>query len=749
MPINSDQNNSLPLIMSDSPAPELFSKFQFDTYIQALFDCFINPGNETPFVISIEGDWGSGKTTLMKHLKIKLDKAAGKKERSENKRICHTVWFQAWKYNEQDEILSALIQEIINSMNEENFLKGNIASFFQNYSISSIITNILKSIKVYGFNPFENYDESQHKKNLAYYYHFQSLLKILINLYTSRISKREFIKTFRNIKKLPVLFSDYYHERDRYDILIIFIDDLDRCSDEKIVKVLESIKLFLDFPGCAIVMGISPSIISSAVKKVTKDHPIQYLEKIIQVRFPLPSFHKDQFKKYLEEIIKKNRILERYNIPIESVTNILSTCSETPRQCKQFLNSITFLFEILDEREILKKEVNLKLTEEIKQFQKENRFVYKLLILADNSSIKNIQESLKIKKFDPVSGDYYFNKLGPICETNPSIIDNLASLNMETKFDKNLIRENTTFFHFLTFYLINDKINRCFQSKKSAFNLEHSLSYYLKDTSFWQDIQKGFIHEGLISDESHRDIFNLLARQINDIYSLVLELPADETNLRLLIYHGLEAIPRKASPTEYYEQMVSISDEFLIDKFPVTNRLYIKFLMSIKDKKRSEIENYIILPYSKISTTEKGYTIMPGYENHPVTGVTWKGADAFAKYYKKSLPCAEQWIKAFGENNYPYGDSFDGNKCNTFESNRMDTTPVDRYSDGVNLKGVFDMSGNVWEWCVDKGEEKNHRIIKGGSWANRKEDAQRTNEASFPENRGMANIGFRCVSRVS
>lgn len=745
-------NNIRQTILSDTPAEQLFSEFYFENYIQALHDRLVHKENRTPFVISIEGDWGSGKTTLMRHLKNKLEEAAIENKNKGDQRTCHTVWFQAWKYNEQDEILSALIQEIINSMKKENFLKGSIASFFQNKIINIIINSIAKSIKIYGLTPVGDMEESQHKKKLAYYYHFQYLLKILINLYTSRISKKQFIKTFRKVTKRFSPLSDDYNKKDRYDdILLIFIDDLDRCSDEKIIKILESIKLFLDFPGCAIVMGISPSIISSAVEEVTKDPPLQYLEKIIQVKFPLPAFRKDQFKKYLEEIIKKTKLLERYNIPYDKITDILSSCSDTPRQCKQFLNNLTLLFEILDKRDVIKKEINLKLTDEIIEFQRENRYIYKLLILADEPSLINIQNFLKNRKSENVEDDYYLIKFRAFCELNLSILDKLDPIFQTTKFDKDTIRETIAYFHFLAFYLIKEKINRCFQDKKSKSNSNSfpTISEYLKDVNFWRDLQKGFITENLISSELHKEIFTSLKNQIKDLHSLILELPADEINLQLLIYHGLEATPSKVHPLEYYEQTVLIEDKFSIDKFPVTNKRFIKFLMEIKQEKNSEIDNYILFPYSKINITEKDYTTISEYENHPVTGVTWKGAVAFAKYYYKSLPTIKQWEKAFGDNNYPYGDSFDGNKCNTVESNQMNTTPVDQYSNGVSQKGVYDMAGNVWEWCDDKVKGTDQRIIKGGSWANRKEDAQRTNQASFPENRGMANIGFRCVSKIS
>ncbi|MBD3340007.1 MAG: SUMF1/EgtB/PvdO family nonheme iron enzyme [Candidatus Lokiarchaeota archaeon] len=732
-------------IISDTPAEDLFPDFYFDKYVQALYDRLVNKANRTPFVISIEGDWGSGKTTLMSQLKKKLDESASL--HNINQRICHTVWFQAWKYNEQDEILSALIQEIIDSMRKEHFLKAGIASVVQTKLISRIINNISRSIKIFGLTPFEASNESLHKKNLAYYYHFQFLLKLLIHLYTNRISKTEFIKACRKLGKRTTYIHENIGSRDECDTLVIFIDDLDRCGDQKIIKILESIKLFLDFPGCAIVLGISPNVISTAIDEVVKKSPLDYLEKIIQTRYSLPLFRKKQFRNYLEETITKTKILDRYHIPKDIIIDILSSCSDTPRQCKHFLNSINLLFDIIEERGILKKESNQNFSDDLRRFQRKNRYIYKLLILAEANSKELIQASLNNKKFEASTTDYYYNKLAPLCELNPDIIEKLIIINQQTQFDNDIICENINFTHFLSFFLIKDKINRCTYNNDNK--QIHSLSDYLKDVSFWQDLQRGFINASLISDENHKSIFDSLTERMNGLESLVLELPADDKNLQLLIYHGLEAIPTKSRPIGYYEQMLNIDNEFSIDKFPVTNKRFIEFLRELNNKNTSEIKEFIIFPYSKILKKEKGFEIMYGFENHPVTGVTWKGAVEFARRFNKNLPSSEQWMKAFGHNKYPYGNIFSIDKCNTAENNKMETTPVNHYIDGISPYGVFDMAGNVWEWCVDKAEDISCRVIKGGSWANRKEDAQRNNKTNFPENRGMASIGFRCVSKIS
>ena len=69
-----------------------------------------NKDNATPLVIGIYGPWGSGKTTLMQKVKELLDEGKyWKKEKIWDPKLhrrCKTVWFQAWKYKDTDEILA-------------------------------------------------------------------------------------------------------------------------------------------------------------------------------------------------------------------------------------------------------------------------------------------------------------------------------------------------------------------------------------------------------------------------------------------------------------------------------------------------------------------------------------------------------------------------------------------------------------------------------------------------------------------
>jgi formylglycine-generating enzyme required for sulfatase activity len=119
-----------------------------------------------------------------------------------------------------------------------------------------------------------------------------------------------------------------------------------------------------------------------------------------------------------------------------------------------------------------------------------------------------------------------------------------------------------------------------------------------------------------------------------------------------------------------------------------------------------------------------------------------------------TLPTRQQWqLAARGEDNrlYPWGDGFDTQHCNTLESKVRMTTEVMRYASGVSPYGVFDMAGNVWEWClnnayddVDIATDK-PRGVHGGSFMSPFERAQYHSHLPLnPESR-FGSIGFRLV----
>ncbi|MDT7778940.1 MAG: gamma-glutamyl hercynylcysteine S-oxide synthase [Acidobacteriota bacterium] len=127
---------------------------------------------------------------------------------------------------------------------------------------------------------------------------------------------------------------------------------------------------------------------------------------------------------------------------------------------------------------------------------------------------------------------------------------------------------------------------------------------------------------------------------------------------------------------------------------------------------------------------------------HPVTGISWFEAEAYARFAGKRLPTEAEWEKAAAwddvrasKRRYAWGDDEpDASRCN-FGLQLWGTTPVGAFPAGASPYGCLDMTGNVWEWTATPFEgfpgfepfpypeyslewfDGDHRILKGGSWA--------------------------------
>ena len=205
---------------------------------------------------------------------------------------------------------------------------------------------------------------------------------------------------------------------------------------------------------------------------------------------------------------------------------------------------------------------------------------------------------------------------------------------------------------------------------------------------------------------------------------------------------------------------------FAIDIHSVTNEQFVRFLESMGGEKDSNNNDIIRLRDSRIKRTAGKYIIESGYLKHPVVGVTWYGANGYAKWIGKRLPTEAEWeIAAKGaieEGWFPTGTEIDHTQANFFNS---DTTAVMSYP--PNGYGLYDVVGNVYEWCEDwyaynyydtsLQEPENpsgprqgvYRVLRGGCWKSLKEDLRCSHR--HRNNPGAVNgtYGFRCAADVS
>jgi formylglycine-generating enzyme required for sulfatase activity len=137
-----------------------------------------------------------------------------------------------------------------------------------------------------------------------------------------------------------------------------------------------------------------------------------------------------------------------------------------------------------------------------------------------------------------------------------------------------------------------------------------------------------------------------------------------------------------------------------------------------------------------------------GILNHPAVFVTWNDAHAYAQWAGKDLPTSQQWEKAARGTRgtvYPWGDQPTPAKCNVRENGVGGTTSVDCYQSGISPYGVYDMCGNIWEWCSTETKPGRHEL-KGGAWTS---PFSRATPSSFNDAAATMcddDTGFRCAT---
>lgn len=191
----------------------------------------------------------------------------------------------------------------------------------------------------------------------------------------------------------------------------------------------------------------------------------------------------------------------------------------------------------------------------------------------------------------------------------------------------------------------------------------------------------------------------------------------------------------------------------------------------VKHEEEIKAGDWIFIPLDDPSQRIKFdgtiFTVQPGYENHPMTMVSWFGAWGYCGYNDWRLPSEVEWEKAGRGTDvrpFPWGEEILRENANFYASRDpfedmgsfgSRTTPVGFYNgnnydgyatlDSASPYGLYDMAGNVWQWTGDVYEGMHYRFMRGGSKDTYEMDLRLWVRNNATPAYFSPGVGFRCA----
>jgi gamma-glutamyl hercynylcysteine S-oxide synthase len=284
------------------------------------------------------------------------------------------------------------------------------------------------------------------------------------------------------------------------------------------------------------------------------------------------------------------------------------------------------------------------------------------------------------------------------------------------------------------------------------------------------DGRYGLLLRPQIAPDLTRDMFQRAYHALEDEMALV---PTGEVGIELQDFS--EPKPEGVAH-EVPEAVVRVNSLFM-DRYPVTNEQFQSFV-DAGGYEQSSLWHPEILPAVLDFVDRTGNPgprfwrngrYEPGKAKHPVIGVSWYEANAYARWVGKRLPTDAEWVKAAAwpvamgtstrrQRRFPWGQTMDRERANLWTASVGHTVSVEEFADGVSVGGIYQLIGNVWEWTlgdfdagyVDSTQEDLEpsvlKNIRGGAF-----DTYFDNQATCQFSSGehplarKHNIGFRCV----
>ena len=274
-----------------------------------------------PTSIGIFGNWGYGKSSLMLLLEKEINEEIAMHVAEGNTPRILQVRFNGWQYESYETTKYSLIQVLLDSV--EKYLSDN-RDVFEKLDILLKRINLLKlgvlQLKKYVWDKIPNAIKSNlpQADDLKECIGVDDITKFQNEFQNEHTSL--FVTKFRTLLESIV-------EEAKFDSIIVYIDDLDRCSGEKMIECIEAIKLFLNVKNTAFVLGADERMVERAIKEhypeIEQDKrqiysPFSdYLEKLIQIPYRLPRLSLNEQYTYILFLLLKSKYPNFFNAVIK------------------------------------------------------------------------------------------------------------------------------------------------------------------------------------------------------------------------------------------------------------------------------------------------------------------------------------------------------------------------------------------------------------------------------------------------
>ncbi len=680
--------------------------------------------------VGIFGEWGSGKSKLLRGVEQQF------KEKTTN---IVPIFFNVWRYEKDPHIIVPLFKtlqhRLIEEFGEEDKKRG-----------------LLEDIRILTFSLLSGFELSAEAHSLTLTFSGNDVIDRLFEM------QKESGKEADNFEIMERIESVYYNIPQKieaitlsHDVRFLFlIDDLDRCLPENALKMLESIKLFLDIPGCAFVLAVDDDIVERGVAyhyksyKLDgndKDLPItgsEYLEKMIQLPFALPVLHDTQVGDFLRQ--KYPDLFEDKKEQERMFTLFAKIVVFVPRKIIRVAELFALKKKLLPDmpEDDLLKLVCLELfTPSLYREAKRNFASLPILVILGLWKEKEEKSLYDFERLDKKVNDEKFPK---IKEKYKNIIEILKKKNQgRVNFDLDgifevPIREDSLQRYF---YIQNIDKSAKIVSSKSVSNLVEILMD--EDEAKWLTTLSE-LEGNLLSREDSKALIEKAKAKENSVTSkwLLTLYPHLEGEYLQELFACLSITLKKINSGSFKMgsddgdddekpiHEVVINYDFEIAKYPVTFEEYDLFCEDTGKKKPDD----------------RGW----GRGKRPVINVSWHDAKAYCEWLNKKLGLDEEtgYYRLPTEAEWEYSCRAGTTKKWSFGDDEEELTKYAWYDKNSNSKthpvgeklpnpwGLYDMHGNVWEWCEDDNvdnyhdtprdgtahvdEKADYKVLRGGSW---------------------------------